>query len=149
VRAINLRAGDEVADFDLLNAKNMTSANSFLVLVTNKGFGKRLDINSFKLHQRGAKGVRVFNNKGKLKDHLSSALRRCQENDELIISTAKGNVIRQSVNEITLQRRTSGGVRVQNIGEDDEVAGVDVVPGGHHSSSTSSTSSFPSAPLSE
>jgi DNA gyrase subunit A len=71
-------------------------------------------------------GVKAINFRNK-EDRLA-ALRVVQPGDELMIVTARGVVIRQSADEISVQSRAATGVRVQRLDEDDFIKAITVVP---------------------
>jgi DNA gyrase subunit A len=73
-------------------------------------------------------GVRVIKFR-KAGDKLA-ALHVVNAGDEFLIVTARGIIIRQTVDAITPQSRAAGGVRVQRLDEDDSIAAVALVPPG-------------------
>jgi DNA gyrase subunit A len=55
-------------------------------------------------------------------------MRVCREGDEIVLSTAKGTIIRQRVDDLSIQSRTATGVSIQRIDKDDEITMVDIIP---------------------
>lgn len=104
------------------------SQGPWVMIVTTSGYGKRVPVSQFKLYNRATKGkiATKFKNR-KSKDQLA-ALMVVNEDDELMIVTSRGIIIRQAVNAISPQSRTATGVRVQRLDEDDAIAAVALVP---------------------
>lgn len=127
VISLRLRKDDSVADMDILNPETAST----LLAVTERGYGKRLEIEDFTLGKRGKKGVIAIKFKEKTRTSSGSdtllALRACGEKDDLVLSTVKGAVMRQRVGEIAVKGRAATGVVLQNIELDDAVVMVDVV----------------------
>ena len=118
VRAINLREGDYVVGFDTFTADSKDQ----ILLVTTDGFGKRVELEEFRVQNRS--GVGLIGTKFKSeKSHLAS-LDVVKETDEVIIASAHGVVLRSKVNDISCQSRMATGVRLQRLDEEDYVASV-------------------------
>ncbi|MGA7935921.1 MAG: DNA topoisomerase (ATP-hydrolyzing) subunit A [Kovacikia sp.] len=103
-----------------------TSLGPWVLVVTNGGFGKRVPVSQFRLQNRAGMGLVAtkFRNVG---DRMA-ALHIVNEDDELMIITNRGIIIRQAVNAISSQSRPATGVRVQRLAEDDAIAAVALVP---------------------
>ena len=147
-KALNLREGDEMADFDIVRpspkgANGADAAHRDMVLVvTEKGYGKLMDIDEFKIQKRGLRGVIALKfkekagggrkskvaDKGKTSVDRLSCMRICRLSDDLVISTSRGNVVRQRVGDLGIQSRTATGFVIQRLDKDDSVAMVDIVP---------------------
>jgi DNA gyrase subunit A len=114
VKAITLGKGDEVISMDVISPKTS------LLTVTSRGYGKRTELAEYPLQRRGGKGVRnISAKKGKVVD-----TRTISEDDELMLSTKEGVVIRVPAKEIRVQGRATQGVRIMNVKPEDEVAAV-------------------------
>ena len=90
-----------------------------MLLITTQGYGKRVDYQLFKPHGRSTKGQIAYgiNEKtGQVAGVLSVA-----EGDELMCITSKGNTVKVGVNEISIQGRSSMGVKVVRVAEGDYV----------------------------
>jgi DNA gyrase subunit A len=128
----------------------MTGGNqSYVLVVTEKGFGKCVPIEAFRTQRRGGKGSTLMRFKaragggGKAKrDEASDGLtegvrgdavsniRVCRSEDDVVISTSKGTITRQRIGAITVQNRRTTGVVLQSIDADAEhIISVDIVPG--------------------
>jgi DNA gyrase subunit A len=116
VRGIRLGAGDIVIGFIVIR-----SATTLLV-VTDKGFGKRSEIDDYRITRRGGKGVitvRTGEKNGSL-----IAIKEINDKDELVIITNSGMVIRQGVRKIRVMGRATQGVKLINLKDGDSIADV-------------------------
>ena len=116
VRGIKLNPTDEVIGFIVV--KSVSS----LLVVTDKGYGKRSNIGDYRVTNRGGKGVitvKTGEKNGKL-----IAMMEVNDMDELVIITNKGMVIRQGVKAIRVMGRNTQGVRVINLKEGDSIADI-------------------------
>lgn len=116
VRGIKLSKNDAV--IGMIVVRNATT----LLVVTEKGFGKRSEIEDYRLTRRGGKGVitvKTSDKNGKL-----IAMKEVNDGDELVIITSKGMVIRQAVSDIRVMGRNTQGVRLIKLNEDDEIADI-------------------------
>ena len=114
---------------DLTEALTNDSVGPWVMIVTTSGYGKRVPVSQFKLYNRATKGkiATKFKQNRKFKDQLA-ALMVVNEDDELMLVTSRGIIIRQAANAISPQSRTATGVRVQRLDEDDAIAAVALVP---------------------
>lgn len=98
----------------------------WVVAVTTKGFGKRVQVGRFRLQNRAGVGLKAikFKSEG---DRLAS-LRIVNAEDELMLVTTRGIMIRQAVESISLQSRSATGVRVQRLDKSDAIVAVALVP---------------------
>lgn len=118
VRGINLREGDYVVGFDTFPADSKDK----VLLVTTDGFGKRVELEEFRVQNRA--GIGLIGTKFKSdKSHLAS-LNVVSDSDEVIIASAHGIVLRAKTNDISCQSRMATGVRLQRLDEKDHVASV-------------------------
>jgi DNA gyrase subunit A len=116
VRGIKLGKNDAV--IGMIVVRNATT----LMVVTEKGFGKRSEIEDYRLTKRGGKGVitvKTSDRNGKL-----IAMKEVNDNDELVIITTGGMVIRQSVAELRIMGRNTQGVRLIRLNEGDDIADI-------------------------
>ena len=140
VRALNLRDGDVMADIDILKSSLEDGSGSFVLAVTKKGFGKRVQIGEFRTQRRGGKGViamkfkeragggRTTATEGNGDTDALSCMRLVSEGDEVVLSTSRGTIIRQRVNDLSVQSRVATGVLIQKLLKNDHIIQVDVVP---------------------
>lgn len=119
VTAMKMRAGDEIVDFSTLPNSDHTAD---VLIITNDGFGKRTNVAEFRSQNRG--GIGLISTK--FKNAKSRVTNTCivTENDELMVVSANGVVVRLRAGEISRQGRMATGVRLQNLDENDYVASV-------------------------
>jgi DNA gyrase subunit A len=116
VRGMKLRSGDEVVACDV------SRPGVDLLIVTDGGFGKRTKLDHFSPQGRGGQGVRgirITERRGSVVAALMATL-----DEELIVVSSAGIVIRTAVREIAAQGRDATGVRVMNLEEGQTVAAV-------------------------
>jgi DNA gyrase subunit A len=122
VRGVKLGKGDIVVG--LLVIKHQGAS---ILVVTENGYGKRSDIKDYRITRRGGKGVITVKTTPKVGKLIS--LMGVVDNDELVIITAKGMVIRQAVKDLRVMGRNTQGVRVINLKAGDSIADIaKVVP---------------------
>ena len=121
VRGVRLRAGDEVVSCDVARDE------ADILLITDAGYGKRTKVERFNSQARGGQGVRGIRLTAK-RGRVVAAFMAGLE-DELLLISSSGVVIRTAVREIASQGRDATGVRVMNLGEGDAVAAVAPVAG--------------------
>ena len=117
VRGISLEGDDEVVCMVVVQ-----DAGSTLVTVSAKGFGKRTGVSDYRLTRRGGKGV--INIRNTERNGKVVAVKGVVDEDELMIVTLNGVLIRQPIREISSIGRNTQGVRLINLDEDDEVMDV-------------------------
>ncbi len=122
VRGIALDEGDEVVGMICVEPD---SKQDVLVLSEN-GYGKRTDLEEYRITNRGGKGVKTINITEKT-GKLISIQAVTDENDLMIINRS-GLTIRTSVDQIRLAGRATQGVRIINLREGDAIASVMAVP---------------------
>jgi len=116
VRGVKLGKGDTV--IGMIVVRNAST----LMVVTEKGFGKRSEIEDYRLTKRGGKGVitiKTSDKNGKL-----IAMKEVNDSDELVIITTGGMVIRQAVHELRVMGRNTQGVRLIRLNEGDDIADI-------------------------
>jgi DNA gyrase subunit A len=117
VRGIKLQKGDRVVG--LLVIKNLQTS---VLVVTEKGYGKRSDINDYRITRRGGKGVITVKTTDKVGKMIS--LMEVVDKDELVIISTQGMVIRQAVKDLRVMGRNTQGVRVIKLNEGDSIADI-------------------------
>lgn len=119
VKAMNLNSDDYLVDMLVVKP------DSEILTLTSKGYGKRSDIEDYRLQGRAGKGIKagVFNEKT---GHLVN-LKIVGENEDILIITNTGTIIRMHVSDISKIGRNTQGVRVMRL-KDSEVATVAVAP---------------------
>ncbi len=144
VKAMALRNGDELIGLDILPSQIVNTIaeaseseasdetqiiagqGPWVLVITMGGYGKRVPVSQFRLQNRAGMGLLATKFR-KAKDKLA-ALRVVNEDNELMMVTSRGIIIRQAVDAISPQSRMATGVRVQRLDEDDAIAAVALVP---------------------
>ncbi|MGQ0561215.1 MAG: DNA gyrase subunit A [Gemmatimonadota bacterium] len=120
VRGIRLRSSDRV--IGMVISRRETAANATLLVVSEGGRGKRTDIGEYRFQSRGGKGVLNF----RVTDQTGGvvAIKEVFPQDELMLITRNGVVIRQRVDEIRVIGRATQGVRVIALDVNDALVDV-------------------------
>jgi len=119
---IDLDTSDEIAE-ELNDDKSQAP---WVLVVTQRGYGKKVPVAQFRIQKRFGKGIRATKFKSG-QDQLA-ALKLVDGDEELMIVTSRGIVMRQATNAIAVQSRTARGVRLQRLDADDAIADVTLVP---------------------
>jgi DNA gyrase subunit A len=106
------------------------SVGPWVLVITMGGYGKRVPVAQFRLQNRAGQGLMAtkFKNKTKKSQDRLAALHIVNNDDEIMMVTNRGIIIRQATNAISIQSRSATGVRVQRLDEDDALTGVAIVP---------------------
>ena len=116
VRGINLEGDDEVV------AMQLDIQGDYLLIVSEKGMGKRTDISEFHLQNRGGKGVKCY----KITDKTGEVVgaKSVNEENELMIINTEGIIIRMECSGISVLGRITSGVKLINLQENTKVASI-------------------------
>jgi len=149
VKSMKLRKGDQLISMDIIPSQvvatigeaddnepdndteeeltNDTAKDApWALAVTTSGYGKRVPVSQFRLQRRAGLGLRAIRFR-KSTEELA-ALHIVNADDEFMIITTRGIIIRCDVNAVSLQSRNASGVRVQKLDGDDAIAAVALVP---------------------
>jgi DNA gyrase subunit A len=121
VRGIRLGKGDYVVGMEAI----LESSNSSLLVVTENGYGKRTRLEEYRVQGRGGRGI--INIKVNPRNGTVSAFREVGPDDEVIMNSVSGQVIRVPVGQISEIGRNTMGVRVMTLSNDDRVVSVSVI----------------------
>lgn len=121
--SLNQTEHDEVVGLVCID-RNDTETQ--ILSISQKGYGKRSLLDSFRVTNRGGKGVSSLNITEKTGNQ--TAICRVTDNDGLMIINKSGIAIRMSIEKISVQGRNTQGLRLINLGENDEIASVAIVP---------------------
>ena len=119
VRSMKLSADDYIVDMTIVKP------NTQIITISENGYGKRCDVEEYRLQSRGGKGVKagVFNSKtGKL-----VALKQSILDDDIMLIADNGVIIRTPVEQISSLSRVSQGVKVMRLKEENKIVGVALV----------------------
>ena len=116
VRGISLAADDYVVDMEIVEA------GAALLTLTENGYGKRTEFDEYRVTRRGGKGIiTIIPN---LRNGLGIAIKTVYEDDELLVTSQNGNIIRIPVRDIRMQGRNTQGVRIMRLGPGDRAVAV-------------------------
>ncbi|MDM7925365.1 MAG: DNA gyrase subunit A [bacterium] len=116
VRGITLQGKDEVIGMVVIRREGT------LLTVTENGFGKRSDISDYRVTSRGGKGIITLKVNEKVGRMI--ALMDVLDTDDLLLISAKGQILRQQVQDISVTGRNTQGVRLIRLKGGDRVADV-------------------------
>ena len=122
VRGISIEESDEVVGMICVEPD---SKQDVLVLSEN-GYGKRTDLDEYRITNRGGKGVKTINVTEKTGKLIS--IQAVTDDNDLMIINRSGLTIRTAVSQIRLAGRATQGVRIINLREGDAIASVMAVP---------------------
>ena len=128
VRGINLDEGDEAIGMVCYEPENEDASLHTLLVIGEKGLGKRTDFEEYRKTSRGSKGVRTMNITDKT--GVLVAMKNVTEDNDLLIITKSGLIIRMAVSDIKQAGRNTQGVKLINIKDNDSIASVSVVARG-------------------
>ena len=93
-----------------------------LMVVSEKGYGKRSEVEEYRITNRGGKGVKTINVTEKTGNLI--AIKVVDDSDDLMIINKSGVTIRMSIGELRIMGRATQGVRLIRLDDDDEIASV-------------------------
>lgn len=125
VRGVTLENSgrDEVVGMVCLDPNDKSAT---ILVVSEKGNGKRSDFDDYRLTNRGGKGVRNMNVTERTGAVI--AIKAVKDEEDLMITNRSGIIIRMPVSDIPVLGRATQGVRVIRLDDDDSIADVAVVP---------------------
>ena len=125
VRGINIEDTDEVIGMIAFDPNAEDKDRHTVLVVSENGYGKRTDVDEYRITSRGGKGVKTLNiteKTGKL-----VAIKNVVDDNDLMIINQSGLTIRMDIADIRVAGRATQGVRLINIKEGDTIAAVSVV----------------------
>ena len=113
VMGIDLEDGDEVV------AMQLDSQGEYLLIVSEYGYGKRTAISDFRVHNRNGKGLKCY----KIMEKTGCVIgaKAVDEDDEIMMITNEGIIIRTGCNDISVLSRITSGVKLMNVKQEDGV----------------------------
>jgi len=122
VIGMRLRPGDRLAALEVVEPEG------YLLVVTEKGFGKRTELSEYTPKGRATMGMATIDKRAtKIIGKIAEAL-IVQENDEVSLISSHGIVIRMEVTDISIQGRSTRGVSIMHLEENDTVAAMARIP---------------------
>jgi DNA gyrase subunit A len=119
VRSVKLAEGDEIIDMQLVQPDH------YVLCVTENGMGKRTIESQYRMQKRGGKGIMAMQITEKT--GYLSCMRVVQGDEELMLISTDGTVIRVEIEHISAISRATQGVRIMRLNEGAKVASVAVV----------------------
>lgn len=116
VRAMKLAADDEVVAMELVDP------NKQLLVISEKGYGKRTNTKDYRLQTRGGKGVKTY--KISEKTGILVGAKAVYDDEEIMIINSDGSLIRMSVSQISVLSRVTSGVKVMRTDENSLVVAL-------------------------
>jgi DNA gyrase subunit A len=116
VRGINLDKSDRVIDMDIVKE------NADLLVVTEKGFGKRTPIAEYRPQRRGGKGIQTI--RANKRNGKVAGIKMVRAEDDVMLITAEGIIIRMEVQGISQMGRSTQGVTLIRVEEKDSVVAL-------------------------
>tara|TARA_Y100000590_G_scaffold215809_1_gene244553 strand:+ start:3107 stop:5644 length:2538 start_codon:yes stop_codon:yes gene_type:complete len=118
VRGIRLPADDNV-----IGVVTLSDPERFVFVISKKGYGKMSKTELYMPHGRGTNGQKTFNT-SLSRTGLLNGLAMVKRDQEIILVSRKGIVIRTTLGQVPVQGKVTGGVRVMRLDSDDEVAAI-------------------------
>ena len=119
VRGIKLKGDDEVVDMTVFEGEE-----GEILSISEQGYGKRTAIGEYRVQNRGGSGIRNFN--VTKKTGLVAGLKHVIGDEEIMIMSEQGKVLRARVDEIRQTGRSAQGVKTLTVDEGDRIAGIAV-----------------------
>ena len=120
---IGMQLGDTERVISMVSIKR---PDSQIIVVGERGYGKRTNYEDFRLTKRGAKGVISMNITDKTGEVVS--IMEVQDTEDLVVMTVGGILIRQQIKDIRIIGRNTQGVRLIRLEEGDKIADITTVP---------------------
>lgn len=105
---------------DIVVAAELVESNQYLLVISELGFGKRTALEEYKVQIRGGKGLKTYSIKEKTGDIISAKV--IHENDEVMMISHNGTIIRLNTNDISIMGRSTQGVTLMKMHDDRVVA---------------------------
>ena len=119
------KKGDYVVGMVILDH---TSAKDNILVVSEKGYGKKTPTDEYKVQGRGGSGILTYNTEGKGGKLVAARLQEKGTESDLLVMTTHGQVIRLGTEEVSQQGRATMGVRLIKMDDGDSVASVAKIP---------------------
>ena len=123
VKGMNLNTGDHIVGVAIVDPQN---EEEDILVITENGFGKRTKVDQYRVQNRGGKGVKTLNvteKNGPLK-----TLTVVKNDQDIIVVSDRGVVMRTDASQISTTQRATQGVRIIKLKNDQKVSTVAIVP---------------------
>ncbi len=123
VRGMSVKKGDRVVSAEVIPALEAKDAS--LLVIMSKGYGKRTKMSEYKVQGRGGSGIKTAEVTPKTGEIIGAKVVSGNvEDEEIVVVSKKGQVIRTSVSSISLLSRATQGVRIMKMREGDSIASM-------------------------
>jgi DNA gyrase subunit A len=139
VRGMDLDAGDYLVGMEIVEEEGL------ILSISENGFGKRTKLTDYRLQSRGGKGV--INMKTSTRNGKVVGILSVKEDTDLMIVTKNGKIIRLESAEIRQAGRSTQGVRLVRMEDDDQVAAASVIPDAAENGEKNGENGQPDLPL--
>lgn len=116
--------GIDLSDEGFVIGAEKANKDELILVVTENGYGKKTDVEEYRLTHRGGKGVKALNVTDK--NGLIVAFKSVQGDEDIILTTNNGIVIRLDVTKIPTLKRNTQGVRLMTLKDNQTVTSVTV-----------------------
>jgi len=123
VKGIRLKRGDEIVGMDVIKLKvksEKLKVKDYFLVVTENWYGKRTDLKEYRLQGRGGSGIKTAKATPKTGNLVAS--KALTDEEDLIVISQRGQVIRTAISSIAVLSRPTQGVRIIRLEEGDRVA---------------------------
>jgi DNA gyrase subunit A len=114
--------GMNISDEDYIVAMELVSEGNNLLVVSEYGFGKRTDLDEYRIQSRGGKGIITYNTKDKT--GLIVGAKVVSDEDDVMLISTDGVIIRLEVRHISKMGRNTQGVTLMRVGQDTNLVSV-------------------------
>ena len=123
VRGMTVKKGDSVVSAEVISAG---AKNASLLVIMSKGYGKKTELSEYKIQGRGGSGIKTAEVTAKTGEIIGAkVLVGIEDNEEeIVVISKKGQVIRTSTSEIPSLSRATQGVRIMKMREGDSIASM-------------------------
>ncbi|HWH16180.1 MAG TPA: DNA gyrase subunit A [Candidatus Paceibacterota bacterium] len=124
VRGMNVKKGDVIVSAEVVPAE--AGNNGSLLVIMDKGYGKKTSLSEYKVQGRGGSGIKTADVTAKTGKIIGAKvlIGEAANEDELVVISKKGQVIRCSAGEIPTLSRATQGVRIMKMREGDAIASM-------------------------
>ncbi len=123
VKGMTVKKGDRVVSAEVVSAADK---NATLLVIMNKGYGKQTNMSEYKVQGRGGSGIKTAEVTAKTGEIIGAKVLQGEETkeEEIVVISKKGQVIRCSTGEIPTLSRATQGVRIMKMREGDSIASM-------------------------
>lgn len=127
VKGIRLKKGDEVIGMEVImknaaDKEGQAKTKKYLLVVMENGYGKRTEIGQYKVQGRGGSGIKTAKITSKTGPIMISFMSEATDDEDLILISQKGQVIRMQTKSVSMLGRATQGVRIIRLDAGDKVA---------------------------